>query len=252
MFLLSDSYDESLGILLKNLYVYGVGSVVDAPATVQATQDAAERVSFIMETYFGKLDVMENNPMKHADTAYSNLALGAHTDTTFFLSPAGIQVFHCIHNECKGGETLLVDGLHVTEQLRQSNPDALWMLANNSIYHEYIESGHHYQSLAPIIKINSVSEKLELIRCNHYDRCPISTIPPEQISRYYDALECLSARISDKGNEHWFRLLPGTIMFLDNWRVLHGRAAFTGPRSLCGGYLMRDGYMDKGRVLGLF
>ena len=58
------------------------------------------------------------------------------------------------------------------------------------------------------------------------------------------------AIISDPENQYWFQLRPGrllsalccfrkggpalmTIVF-DNWRVLHGRSAFTGKRRMCG------------------
>ncbi len=32
-----------------------------------------------------------------SDTAWTNVALGAHTDTTYFSTPAGVQVTH-VHN----------------------------------------------------------------------------------------------------------------------------------------------------------
>ena len=31
----------------------------------------------------------------------------------------------------------------------------------------------------------------------------------------------------------------------DNWRVLHGREAFTGKRRMCGGYIARDDFISK-------
>lgn len=40
-------------------------------------------------------------------------------------------------------------------------------------------------------------------------------------------------------------------LFIDNWRVLHGREAFTGYRQLCGCYLTRDDVLNTARLLGL-
>lgn len=40
-------------------------------------------------------------------------------------------------------------------------------------------------------------------------------------------------------------------LFVDNWRVLHGREAFTGYRQLCGCYLTRDDVLNTARLLGL-
>lgn len=41
------------------------------------------------------------------------------------------------------------------------------------------------------------------------------------------------------------------VLFVDNWRVLHGREAFTGYRQLCGCYLTRDDVLNTARLLGL-
>ena len=41
------------------------------------------------------------------------------------------------------------------------------------------------------------------------------------------------------------------VIFIDNWRVLHGRDSFTGLRRLCGCYLTRDDVVNKARSLGL-
>lgn len=38
-----------------------------------------------------------------------------------------------------------------------------------------------------------------------------------------------------------------TFAVFDNWRVLHGRAAFTGKRRMCGGYINRDDWVSKFR-----
>lgn len=41
------------------------------------------------------------------------------------------------------------------------------------------------------------------------------------------------------------------VLFIDNWRVLHGRESFTGLRQLCGCYLTRDDVLNTARSLGL-
>jgi trimethyllysine dioxygenase len=35
-----------------------------------------------------------------------------------------------------------------------------------------------------------------------------------------------------------------TVVF-DNWRVLHGRKAFTGERRICGAYITRDAFRSR-------
>lgn len=80
---------------------------------------------------------------------------------------------------------------------------------------------------------------------------PLTSIPPNQVERFYTSLNGLTSKIMDPSAEHWLKLKPGMVLFVDNWRVLHGRAAYTGRRVVGGCYLSRDGYMSKARVLGL-
>jgi trimethyllysine dioxygenase len=43
-------------------------------------------------------------------------------------------------------------------------------------------------------------------------------------------------------------LAPGEALLFDNWRVLHGRAAYTGHRRLCGGYVNREDVESRLRL----
>lgn len=36
---------------------------------------------------------------------------------------------------------------------------------------------------------------------------------------------------------------------IDNWRVMHGRAAFTGQRRMCGAYVGTDDWRSRRRAL---
>ena len=42
---------------------------------------------------------------------------------------------------------------------------------------------------------------------------------------------------------------PGDAMLFDNWRVLHGRTAYTGHRHLCGAYVNREDFESRRHVL---
>ena len=45
------------------------------------------------------------------------------------------------------------------------------------------------------------------------------------------------------------QLEPGKPLIFDNWRMLHGRTAFTGKRRVCGGYIGMDDFMARWRML---
>ena len=48
----------------------------------------------------------------------------------------------------------------------------------------------------------------------------------------------------------WRHILrPGDALLFDNWRVLHGRHAYTGKRTLCGAYLNHEDFESRLRLL---
>ncbi|XP_039243265.1 trimethyllysine dioxygenase, mitochondrial isoform X3 [Pipra filicauda] len=86
---------------------------------------------------------------------------------------------------------------------------------------------------------------------NNYDRAVINTVPHDVVRRWYHAHRALTTELRRPENELWVKLKPGKALFVDNWRVLHGREAFTGYRQLCGCYLTRDDVLNTARLLGL-
>ncbi|XP_077361159.1 trimethyllysine dioxygenase, mitochondrial isoform X3 [Festucalex cinctus] len=86
---------------------------------------------------------------------------------------------------------------------------------------------------------------------NNYDRSVINTIPHDVVRRWYVAHRELTKELRRPENELWVKLTPGKVIFIDNWRVMHGREAFTGVRQLCGCYLNRDDVLSNARAFGL-
>ena len=41
-----------------------------------------------------------------------------------------------------------------------------------------------------------------------------------------------------------YQLDPGDMLIFDNWRVLHGRAAFSGKRKMAGAYINREDFIS--------
>jgi trimethyllysine dioxygenase len=77
----------------------------------------------------------------------------------------------------------------------------------------------------------------------------LDTVPLDLIGHFYQSLVKLSNEI--ESSPTWLKLSPGIIIFLDNWRVLHGRSKFTGFRHLCGAYISRSDWLSKARILGI-
>lgn len=237
---------------LVNLLKYGFCAVQGAPGTVAGTQAVAERISFVLETVFGRFSLMTSGMMSHSDTAYTNQALNAHTDTTYYTQPAGIQVFHCLQHDGEGGNTLLVDGFNAAERLRKNHPTYFEKLVHTVVPHEYIEgTTSHLYSLGTVLSVDPVSGQLINIRFNPYDRASLCTLPAQGIPEFYVSYDALTQIIHSRESEFWLKLLPGTVLLVDNWRVMHGRSSFTGKRVVSGCYLPRDDWLSQARVMGL-
>lgn len=248
------SSDDELKKFLQSYVLYGIGFVDDVPATVEATEEVVQRVSLIRETTYGKMWCFTSD-LARGDTAYTQLALDRHTDTTYFQEPCGIQVFHCLKHEGTGGRTLLVDGFYAAEKLRQRSPENFELLARVPVWHEYIEKfdnqQNHIAGIGPVLNVYPWNNETYMIRYNNYDRSMINTVPHDLVQRWYVAHRELTAELRRPENELWVKLNPGKVIFVDNWRVLHGRDSFTGLRQLCGCYLTRDDVLSNARAFGL-
>ncbi|XP_073399523.1 trimethyllysine dioxygenase, mitochondrial [Dendrobates tinctorius] len=246
--------DEGLRDFLQNFLLYGIAFVDDVPATREDTERVAERISHIRETIYGKMWDLTSD-FSRGDTAYTKLALDRHTDTTYFQEPCGMQLFHCLRHEGTGGRTLLVDGFFGAEQVRQHHPEEFEILCNIPLRHEYIEnagrSHNHMVGIGPVLNVYPWNKELYMMRYNNYDRAVINTVPYNLVRRWYSAHRTLTTELRKPENELWVKLKPGKVLFVDNWRVLHGRESFTGYRQLCGCYLTRDDVLNTARLLGL-
>ncbi|KAJ8266890.1 hypothetical protein GJAV_G00135840 [Gymnothorax javanicus] len=248
------SSNEELKTFIQNFLHYGIAFVEGVPTTIEATELVTQRVSIIRETTFGGMWSLTSDSSRD-DTAYTNLALDRHTDTTYFQEPCGIQVFHCLRHEGTGGRTLLVDGFHAAEKLLQKCPEHFKLLARVPIRHEFIEHTsdhrHHMVGIGPMLNVYPWNNEVYMIRYNNYDRAVINTVPHDVVQHWYSAHRELTTELRRPENELWVKLKPGKVLFIDNWRVLHGRESFTGLRQLCGCYLTRDDVLSKARSLGM-
>nr|XP_033803168.1 trimethyllysine dioxygenase, mitochondrial isoform X2 [Geotrypetes seraphini]XP_033803169.1 trimethyllysine dioxygenase, mitochondrial isoform X2 [Geotrypetes seraphini] len=246
--------EDGVRDFLKTFLLYGLAFVEEVPATKEDTEIVAQRVSLIRETIYGRMWDFTSD-FSRGDTAYTKLALDRHTDTTYFQEPCSMQLFHCLRHEGTGGRTLLVDGFYAAQEVLHKYPEDFELLCKVPLRHEYIEHvrecHNHMVGIGPILNVYPWNNELYLIRYNNYDRAVINTVPYNTVRRWYAAHRALTTELRRPENEFWVKLKPGKVMFVDNWRVLHGREAFTGYRQLCGCYLNRDDVLNAARLLGL-
>ena len=94
------------------------------------------------------------------------------------------------------------------------------------------------------------SRDLERICYNISYKSKDVIIPDLSLHEIYKAKVKLGKMLGVEENQHWFKLRPGTVLFFDNWRLLHGRSSFTGSRRLFSCYLTRDDWLSMAAELG--
>ncbi|EPE25872.1 Clavaminate synthase-like protein [Glarea lozoyensis ATCC 20868] len=227
---------------------YGFCYVDGCPVSPERTKELLERIAFIRVTHYGGFyDFTSDLTMK--DTAYTSQALAAHTDTAYFTDPAGLQMFHLLsHTEGTGGKSLLIDGFKAAQTLEREDEEAAHVLKNRRIgWHASGNDGITIASKnftvlrAEILPNNETT--VTQVRWNNDDRSTLNYSPT--VWKWYDAARKFDEILKRKDMEYWAQLEPGRPLIFDNWRVLHGRSAFTGKRRICGGYINHDDYHSR-------
>ncbi|EDO35490.1 predicted protein, partial [Nematostella vectensis] len=225
----------------KAIIKYGFAFVNDTPTELSAVEKLAKSLGcFVRETHFGRLWAFSNEVMDHADTAYTSGFLHAHNDNTYYTSPAGLQMLHCVHHDGKGGESLLVDGFNAANELKKEHPGAYTFLTTKVLPYRYIDSERHLKAFGPTIELDPFSKDFHQIRYNHYDRAVIDCLESDDVPSYYKAIQAYAEILRRPESEYWFKLVPGQLMVMGNWRVMHGRNRFTGRRDMQGCYVDKD------------
>jgi len=98
----------------------------------------------------------------------------------------------------------------------------------------------------PVLVHDDQAGILTQVRWNTTDRGAIDT-PMEEMDAWYAAARQWAGILRKR--EYWDQLRPGKPLIFDNWRVLHGRSAFTGNRRMCGGYINRDDFISKFKLI---
>ncbi|PMD20253.1 trimethyllysine dioxygenase [Hyaloscypha hepaticicola] len=248
--------DTGVGTWTAKIRKYGFCYVDECPVSPAKTQELLERIAFIRLTHYGGFyDFTADLTMK--DTAYTTLALSAHTDTTYFTDPAGLQMFHLLsHTDGEGGASLLVDGFKAARTLQQESVRDYNILSSTPI--PWHASGNEGITITPAKKFPVINfEDFQegryavpmQIRWNNDDRGVVELREDRGMGaeKWYGAARKWNEILKRPEMEYWAQLRPGRPLIFDNWRVLHGRSAFTGKRRICGGYINHDDYISRWR-----
>ncbi|XP_017269786.1 gamma-butyrobetaine dioxygenase [Kryptolebias marmoratus] len=248
------SDDKAALAWLLALRRVGIVYLKGAPAEQGQVARLAERIGYLRLTFYGHTWQVQDKPMAN-NVAYTSGKLSLHTDYPALSFPPGVQFLHCINQAAKGGESEVVDGFHMAEQLRREDPEAFRALT--SLHVDFIDTGTDYcdfmlQSKNRIIDVDTEG-RVTRINYNNATRDSVLDLPLHQVQPFYRALKAYVDIMNRPENVVTYTMEPGDIVTFDNWRLLHGRKNFVSRsdrlRLLEGAYLDWDEVMSRLRIL---
>ena len=234
--------EHTVQTLLEAIAADGLAIVDDVPLDMASTRRVLERIGYVRSTIFGTMWSIRSDG-QYDDTASTNLEISPHTDGTYSHDAPGLLGFHCHRPADSGGETVLVDGFAIAERLRATEPDVFGVLSSVEIPWQYIGDGSHLVSHRPVIRLDAAGT-VRQISYNNHDRAPFH-LPEPRMKRLYEALRIFDRMIREPAEQFILGLDRGSMLLFDNWRLLHARCAFAGPRHLTGGYLNHEDFESR-------
>lgn len=243
------SDDRACADWLTCLRDTGLSVLTNAGSEVGTVLQAARRIAYVRETNFGSVFDVVSMPNPNSN-AYTAIALKCHTDLPNWLTPPGVQFFHCIANEAAGGDSIYVDGFHACEVLRRESPESFALLSSEPVTYRFRDERDELVVRAPAITLDDRGRPA-ILRFN-FAILDVFQGSLDRQKAFYAAHRKLAEIIRRPEMEVRLRLTPGDIAVVDNHRVLHGRDAFdpsTGRRRLQGCYVDREALFSRLTVL---
>ena len=230
---------------LLDFYKYGFVIFENVPTKDNFIVNFANSIGSIRRTNFGEFFNVKSKPNPN-DLAYTSLPLAPHTDNPYRKPVPCIQLLHCIENEVDGGLSTLVDGLAVTEELKKEHPSFFQILTEIKVRFQFVDDNVVLEDWAEMIQLDE-NKRLKQVRFSpRLDFVPL--MDKEKLELYYAARNKISEMYNSKKFRIEFKLKPGDLLMMDNYRLLHGRTEYNaneGNRFLQGCYIDYDSTEGK-------
>ena len=240
---------EKLKTMLEGFLRYGFCIMQNTPTDRNILLKLAGRFGYVRDTHWGKIFNVEMKP-KATDLAYTSLALPSHTDNPYREPIPGIQFLHCLVNDVSGGLSTLVDGIAVTERLAEEMPDHAKLLETVNVRYRYEGPSAILENWGPMIERAHNGYVYRIRLSSRLDYVP--ALDTDILEKFYAARRRLHELSNDNEFQIRFPFQKGTLLMMDNYRLLHGRTAFNGTqghRHLQGCYIDHDGATSLYRML---
>lgn len=234
--------DAGLYDLLEQLRRFGFVLVRNVPTETDAVGEVVARIGPMRRTNWGGIADVKAVASAY-DLTMTSRGLEQHTDNPYREPVPGYIFLHCLVNDADGGDSTVTDGFRVAEELRRTAPEEFDALTRVRPTFTYVDSETILENAGPLIELDPRGRVRQLRLSNRTEAAPADD--PALLDLYYRARQRFGRLVNDPRFQLQFKLEPGDLMIMDNYRLLHGRTGYalgTGHRH------MRQCYMDRDSV----
>jgi gamma-butyrobetaine dioxygenase/trimethyllysine dioxygenase len=191
----------------------------------------------IRDTHFGRIEDLRTDNTTNQNTdqlGYTNAEVNLHTDQPFLANPPRYQLLHCIQRATSGGDNAVVDAFAAAEYLRLTDAPTFDLLASVPVHFHRKQQRFESSHISPTFEL-AHDGSLRRVRFSYFTTAP-QRLPFSQMTAWYEAFNRFTRFVRDPAHQYRVALQPGDLLIYDNWRMLHARTAFSGPRWMRGVY----------------
>ena len=240
---------SNLKHMLHDFLKYGFCIMENTPTEKDNLLKLAGKFGYVRHTHWGKLFNVEKKRMP-TDTAYTDDSLSSHTDNPYREPVPGIQFLHCLENNVSGGLSTLTDGVAIIKQLELEMPEHSKILESVNVRFRYEGPSAILENWGSIIERNHNNIINRIRLSNRLDYVP--ALDKKTLDYFYAGRKRLNELSNHADYQIQFPFKKGTLLMMDNYRLLHGRTKYNGNegnRHLQGCYTDHDGVTSLYRML---
>ncbi|MGB2359614.1 MAG: TauD/TfdA family dioxygenase [Porticoccaceae bacterium] len=228
------------------------GAIVlrDTPTQSESLELLAPVLGPIREVLFDRIHNVSVTGHVY-NIAHTSLGLPPHNDFASYSFPPSVQALHMLQNETPGGESIVVDGWAILEQLRLDHPEYFEILCEFPVPFREFDDNNETYAVEPMVRCDTDGN----IQSLRFSNQLMQMMNPMQqgIVQFYRAYRELCVRIMHRDSDAraTFRLEGGQLLLVAAHRVLHARESFqpVGARHLQDAYFELDNVANKLRQL---